>query len=80
MSDANLKRAADALERISFVLAGLYAAQLEKADLGAKAELLNRCGFTNAEIASLLGSTEGSVKVQRHYARKGKTKSVKKSK
>ena len=74
MSETHLKRVANALERISMVLAGLYASQLGDADLGTKAECLNQCGFTNAEIASLLGSTEGAVRVYRHHTRKGKTK------
>lgn len=74
MSDPDLKRAASALERISLVLAGLYAAQLGDADLGTKAERLSQCGFTNPEIANLLGTTAGTVKVQRHHARKGKAK------
>ncbi len=78
MSDPDLKRAANALERISLVLAGLYAAQLGDADLGTKAERLNRCGFTNAEIANLLGSTEGAVRVYRHHTRKGKSKAERK--
>jgi hypothetical protein len=78
MSDTDLKRAANALERISLVLAGLYASQLGDADLGTKAERLNQCGFANAEIAILLGSTEGAVRVYRHHTRKGKTKAGRK--
>jgi hypothetical protein len=78
MSDSDLKRAANALERISLVIAGLYVSQLGGADLGTKAERLSQCGFTNPEIANLLGTTPGTVKVQRHHARKGKTKRGKK--
>jgi hypothetical protein len=77
MSDTDLKRVANALDRISLVLAGLYASQFGDVDLGTKAEKLSQCGFTNPEIANLLDTTAGSVKVQRHHARKDKTKRVK---
>ena len=56
------------------MLGVLYAHYLEDAELSIKAEHLSRCGFSNTEIAALLGSTPNSINVALHKARKPKPK------
>ena len=68
-------RTADALERIGKVLGALYASTLHELDLPDKANRLSRCGFANAEIADVLGSTPGSIGVALHKSRKTNGKS-----
>ena len=69
-TSTSIDRAAKALERISLVLAAMYAGGLEGATLGDKAERLSAMGFTNAQIANALGSSENSVNVSRVQHRK----------
>lgn len=71
MSDDAGKRLAVAMERISMVLGALYASQMGDLEQGLKAERLSRCGFSNTEIADLLGMTANAVNVALHRARKG---------
>lgn len=79
MNNDDLKRIADATERIALVLGAMYVKNCEEDDLQSRVHLLSRCGFGNSEIASLLGSTPNSVSVALHHARKrtGKRKSKK---
>jgi CRP-like cAMP-binding protein len=81
MSEIESKRIAEALERIGKVLGAFYAAHLGELDQGVKAERLTRCGFTNTEIADLLGTSANTINVLLHKLRKerkvaktGKTK------
>jgi len=74
MSGADTERLAAAVERLCMIVAAQYAAQLGKVDQNEKAERLSRCGFTNTEIAVLLGSTANAVNVALHRARKTKKK------
>jgi predicted transcriptional regulator len=50
----------------------MYATQLGEIEIGVKAQKLSHCGFSNAEIAELLGMTTNAVNVALHRARKGK--------
>lgn len=72
MSENETKRIAEALERIGRVLGVLYASHLGDLDQSIKAERLNRCGFSNTEIADLLGTTPNTINVALHKVRKGK--------
>ena len=68
------KRLVEAIERIGKILASLYAFQMGDVDQGEKAKHLSRCGFSNVEIAELLGTTPNTVNVALHKTRKGKKK------
>ena len=70
MSNDDVGRIARATERIALVLASIFMASLPKEDQGLKAKHLSRCGFSNPEIATLLGSTTNSIGVALHRARK----------
>lgn len=61
-----------ALERIGRVLGALYSLQLGELDQPRVAERLSRCGFSNSEIADLLGTTANAINVSLHRARKAK--------
>jgi len=74
------ERAASALERIGMVLGAMLATKIEAADLARKAHLLSRCGFSHAEIASILGSTANSVRVTLSQARKKSSSPKRKAK
>jgi len=74
MNSPEFKKGIDALEKIGKVLGALYASQLGDMDQGIKAEHLSRCGFSNVEIADLLGMKANAVNVALHRVRKGKSK------
>lgn len=74
MNDVEFKKGIEALEKIGRVLGSLYASQLGEMDQGIKAEHLSRCGFSNVEIANLLGMKANAVNVALHRVRKGKPK------
>ena len=80
MSDHDSERATKAIERLGRVLAAFYAHSLGDADLAVKTEHLSRCGFSNTEIAELLGTTANSINVALHRARHPKTKAAAKRK
>ena len=63
MSEQSMSRAASALERIGMVLGALYAAQLKNEDQANKAVCLKSCGFANADIADILGTTTNTINV-----------------
>lgn len=54
---------ASGIDRLSKVLGVLYVHNLGDVDLGVKAEHLNRCGFSNVEVAQLLGTTSNNINV-----------------
>lgn len=71
MSDGQGDRAlVDATERIAMVLGALFASNLGDIGQDVKAERLSRCGFTNMQIASILGTTANAVNVGLHRARR----------
>lgn len=70
MNDQAFERATKALERVALVLAALYGDRLENMKQGGKAERLSRLGFTNAQIADALGTSENSINVSRVGHRK----------
>ena len=78
MNDTEVKRGIEALEKIGRVLGALYASQMGDMEQGLKAQRLNRCGFSNIEIADLLGTTPNTVNVALHKVRKGQSKPGKK--
>jgi len=78
MNDTEVKRGVEALEKIGRVLGALYASHLGDMEQGLKAQRLNRCGFSNTEIADLLGTTSNTVNVALHKVRKGQSKKDKK--
>ena len=67
-------RIAPALERIGKVLGALYASHLGDLEQPIKAERLSRCGFSNTEIADMLGTTANTINVALHHLRKGSKK------
>ena len=74
MSNGEADKLSNAMERISMVLGALYASQMGDLDQSLKAERLSRCGFTNTEIADLLGTSTNSISVGLHKARRKKKK------
>ena len=75
MSNNVDERLTVAIGRISKVLGALYASHLGDLDQGLKAERLSRCGFSNTEIADLLGTSPNTINVALHKARRQKKKS-----
>lgn len=63
------ERTATALERIGLILAALYTSHLGDVDEQTRAERLSRCGFSNGEVADLMGKTQNAVNVLLHRAR-----------
>ncbi|MGD0461631.1 MAG: hypothetical protein ABSB74_04000 [Tepidisphaeraceae bacterium] len=78
MSTDAQSRLVDLLDRIGKVLGAIYASTLHELDAGSKADRLSRCGFSNTEIADLLGSTANSINVALHKSRHKKQKKAKK--
>lgn len=75
MTGPEVERLAAAVERLYMVVAAQYVTHLGELDQNEKTERLSRCGFTNAEIATLLGSTVNAVNVALHRSRKARKKS-----
>jgi DNA-directed RNA polymerase specialized sigma24 family protein len=71
MKEMDNKQLIKALERISRVLALDYASQAN-VEPSEKAKILSQCGFSNVEVAGLLGMTANAVNVALHRARKSK--------
>ncbi len=70
MDERVAERIAKSLERLTLLIAMDFAAKLgEEADLGRKADRLQRCGFSNTEIADILNTTANSVGVALHRSR-----------
>jgi len=72
MSNSGGDKLADAVERISMLLGALYASQLGDLEQSLKADRLSRCGFSNTEIADLLGTSANTINVALHKARRRK--------
>ena len=78
MNDTEVNRGIEALEKIGRVLGALFASHLGDMEQGLKAQRLSRCGFSNIEIADLLGTTPNTVNVALHKTRKSQSKKGKK--
>lgn len=74
MNDNESASIGDALGRIAKVLAGMYMTQLGQGDQGVKVDKLNRFGFSNNDIADILGTTANTVGVALHHSRKASKK------
>ena len=60
----------ETLDRIAMVLGALFSSHLGDLGQDLKIERLSRCGFTNVQIASILGTTANAVNVGLHRARR----------
>ncbi len=75
MNEAEARKAlVETLDRIAMVLGALFASHLGDVGQDLKIERLSRCGFTNVQIASILGTTSNAVNVGLHRARRGRAK------
>lgn len=72
MEQETLLRIATSLDRISKTLAGLLLRDLEDQDQAKKILRLGSCGFSNQEIAAILGTTDATVRVALNRARKSR--------
>jgi predicted transcriptional regulator len=63
------------IERIERLLALLLIQNMKPAKTAAKARELSIAGFTNVEIADILGTTAAVISQSLYAARKGKKKS-----
>ena len=70
MSERELEKATAALDRIAITLAAIWANQLKGEDQPAKARRLSHLGFSNIEIAHVMGTTPNSINVALHRARR----------
>ena len=68
-----LERIADSVDRIARLMAGLLLKDLDGAEQNRKIARLKVCGLGNVEIAEMLGTTPGSVKVAAHHLKQRKT-------
>jgi len=80
MTEDNVSDAVRCLDRIGLVLGALYAQHLGDLDQALKSDRLSRCGFSNIEIANILGTTADSIKVGLHNVRKASRKRKKTTK
>ena len=71
MTETEVSSLTQAIDRLGLVLGAIYVAQLGDVDQRTKAERLTRCGFSNRQVAMLLGTTINTINVALHYARKG---------
>lgn len=62
------------MERVERLLALLLVQNMKTANTGAKARELSIAGFTNVEIADILGTTAAAIGQSLYAARKGKKK------
>lgn len=74
MNGDDSMRFCKAVERVGMVLGAMYASHLGEVDQAIKSERLSRCGFSNSEIAALLGTTTNAVNIALHRARKASRK------
>jgi CRP-like cAMP-binding protein len=72
VSNTDEKRIADTLERISRILAGILLKDVQDSDQIQKIARLKECGFQNAEIGRMLGTTSNTVNVAVHSLRSKK--------
>ena len=66
MDDHGIADVVAALDQIAKILAGVLLRDLEDEDQARKIARLRQCGFTNQEIAKMLGTTANTVGVQVH--------------
>lgn len=59
-------RLADGVERIGRILVGMLLKDMANSGQGEKVVVLRGCGFRNAEIATILGTSEAVVKSTVH--------------
>ncbi len=71
MNEQELGSLTQAVGRVALILGAIYASHLGDVDQRTKAERLSRCGFSNREIADLLGTSTNAINVAIHRARKG---------
>lgn len=76
MNEGQIDDGVEALKRIGMVLGALYASHLGELGQESKALRLSHCGFSNGEIADILGTTTNAINVGLHRVRKGKRKSA----
>jgi hypothetical protein len=62
------------MERVERLLALLLVQNMKSANTGAKARELSIAGFTNVEIADILGTTAAVIGQSLYTARKGKNR------
>jgi len=74
MSNGEYQQLIKAIDGLGRIMGVIYVHYLGDVELGIKAEHLSRCGFSNTEIADLLGSTPNSINVALHKARHPKPK------
>ena len=74
MNEQQLERLVKALERIGTVLGARYVQSLGNAELGDKAHNLIKCGFSNKEVADILGTNQNNINVALHRVRHQKSK------
>lgn len=72
MDQTSLIEISQSLDRISKILAGLLLRDLEDQDQAKKIMRLGGCGFSNADIAKILGTTADTVRVALNRAKKSK--------
>jgi DNA-binding NarL/FixJ family response regulator len=80
LSNTDENRIAHALEQISRILAGMLLKDVQDSDQIQKIARLKECGFQNAEIARMLGTTSNTVGVAVHSLRSKKRGKGKKRK
>jgi DNA-binding NarL/FixJ family response regulator len=68
----------EALERIAKILAGILLKDIQEGDQRQKIARLRQCGFENAEIAQMLGTTPNTVAVAVHSLKRGRNRRAKK--
>lgn len=72
MNTADVERIlVQTLDRVSMMLGALFASSLGDISPDMKAERLSRCGFSNVQVAKILGMTANAVNVGLHRARHG---------
>ena len=77
MNEDDLTRS---LDRIAKILAGLLLKDIEDGEQKQKIKRLKQCGFENAEIAEMLGTTANTVKVAVHSIKKSRRERATKGK
>lgn len=64
----------DTTERLEKILAMMLVKSMEDANQADRAFALSACGFSNADIAEMLGTTQGTINQLLYERRKGKKK------
>lgn len=72
MPEADLQEIKSSLDKIAKILAGLLLRDIEDGEQRQKIKRLRQCGFSNVEIADMLGTTQNTVAVALHSLRKSR--------